>query len=599
MRHAPSTPWPQSSRAFRLVPLAPLVALLAACGDDAGASFSDVGNWQDVTSDTASPTDTNVSGDTWVDPGPDTTPPPPPPEEEVDFDLRTPEAGQTFLYIPSAALDALVIVDARSLDVHLVEVGLVPTVVRALPGDLGAVVLNEGSSDVSIVRPLPAVGGVAPDPAFSVETVQVLAGANRLELAPDGSFAFAWYASPRGATFASGSLQDVSAVDLAVGREVAWNLAVGLRPSEILFADQDRLALIVCDNGVSGIRLEALDRDVFLPPVPTSPDAFETPQDREIVPSPDGRYAYVRSLNRQALGRVDLQTGELSLLPLPDYASDLELTADGLTAVVPLKNTQRVAVIAVADAFTWTAPEPEPEPEPTEPDPAEPEPTEPEPTEPDPAEPDPAVPVEPSEPVPPPNPFVRVAPTGAGFGAAALTSDQAHALLYTTTPGVSAVGLLDLATAATRIQPTPKELEAVVPSPDGAMAALLHRRASGVGELMNRDAYSLLDLASGYAKLVLVPQKVSTVTFTQDSSELFALLPDPLGAAHQVQRVKTRSFAVTTYAVPDRPVFVGALPSLSKVAISLDNPTGWITFVDTRTDALLQLNSFELNSFIR
>ncbi|MBL8787702.1 MAG: hypothetical protein JNJ59_22555, partial [Deltaproteobacteria bacterium] len=364
MRHAPSTPWPQSSRAFRLVPLAPLVALLAACGDDAGASFSDVGNWQDVTSDTASPTDTNVGGDTWVDPGPDTTPPPPPPEEEVDFDLRTPEAGQTFLYIPSAALDALVIVDARSLDVHLVEVGLVPTVVRALPGDLGAVVLNEGSSDVSIVRPLPAVGGVAPDPAFSVETVQVLAGANRLELAPDGSFAFAWYASPRGATFASGSLQDVTAVDVAVGREVAWNLAVGLRPSEILFADQDRLALIVCDNGVSGIRLEALDRDVFLPPIPTSPDAFETPLDREIVPSPDGRYAYVRSLNRQALGRVDLQTGELSLLPLPDYASDLELTADGLTAVVPLKNTQRVAVIAVADAFTWTAPEPEPEPEP-------------------------------------------------------------------------------------------------------------------------------------------------------------------------------------------------------------------------------------------
>lgn len=578
-----------------------LVALAPACGDDASASFSDAGNWQDVVNDTSAPADTS-SGDTWVDPGPDTTPPPPPPEEEVDFDLRTPEAGQTFLYIPSAALDALVIVDARRLDVHLVEVGLVPTVVRALPGDLGAVVLNEGSSDVSIVRPLPAVGGVAPDPAFSVETVQVLAGANRLELDPSGRFAFAWYVSPKGAAYASGSLQDVTAVDLdplRAGEKRAWNLAVGLRPSQLLFADEDRLALIVCDNGVSGIRLDALTRDVFLPPVPTSPDAFETPLDREIVPSPDGRYAYVRSLNRRALGRVDLQTGALDLLPLPDYASDLELTADGATAIAPLKTTRQVALIAVADAFTWTAPDPDPDPAPT--DPTDPDPTDPNaPTDPDPADPntDPSAPTDP-EPAPTPNPFVRLAPTGAAFGAAALTSDQAHALLYTTTPGVAAVGLLDLVAGTTRIQPTPKELEAVIPSPDGAMAALLHRRASGAGELMNRDAYSLLDLASGYSKLVLVPQRVSTVTFTQDSSELFALLPDPLGSAHQVQRIKTRSFAVTTYAVPDRPVFVGAMPSLSKVAISLDNPTGWITFIDTRTDALLQLNSFELNSFIR
>lgn len=542
---------------------------LSACGDDdmAGASFSDVGNWQDATSE---PQDTYVPNE--VGPAetsePDTMPPPPPPEEEVDFDLRTPEAGDTFLYIPSAALDALVVVDARSLAVHLVEVGVTPTLVRALPGDRGAVVLNEGSSDVSIVRPNPIVGGVPPATPFSVETLEVTAGANRLVISPDGETAFAFFATTsQGIT--AGSLQDVTAIRISasLADSEAFNLAVGFRPEAVIFAADDRLALIICEDGISGIALADLTGDTFLPPVPTSPDAFEVPLDREIIPTPDGRYALVRSLNRFALMRVDLQTGALAQLALPDYPSDLDLTADGLTAVVPLRTNQEVALVDVANAFGWVAPEPDPN-------------------------------VPPEEQVVATNPFVRIATTGAPFGSTVITSDERHALLYTTSPGTMAVGMLDITTGQAVIQPTVKEIDAVIASPDGKMAALLHRRASGSGDLAQRNAYSLLDLATGYAKLVVTANPVTSVTFTRDASELFALLPDPLGAAHEVQRIKTRSFSVITYRVPDRPVFVGALPALSKVAIALDNPTGWITFVDTTTDALLQLNSFELNSFI-
>jgi len=544
---------------------------IVACGDMAdSASFSDVGNWQDAANADTTPQDT------WSQPdagpaetsAPDTMPPPPPPEAEVDFDLRTPEAGDTFLYIPSAALDALVVVDARSLAVHLVEVGITPTLARALPGDRGAVVLNEGSSDVSIVRPNPIVGGVSPATAFSVETLDVTAGANRLVISPDGNTAFAFFATTsQGIT--AGSLQDVTAMRINAGTtgSEAFNLAVGFRPEAIIFAANDSLALIICEDGISGFALADLTGDTFLPPVPTSPDAFEVPLDREILPTPDGRYALVRSLNRQALLRVDLQTGALAQLALPDYPSDLDLTADGATAVVPLRTLQAVALVDVANAFTWVAPELDPN-------------------------------VPPEEQVVVTNPFVRIATTGAPFGSTVITSDEHHALLYTTSPGTMAVGLLDLTTGQAVIQPTVKELEAVIASPDGKMAALLHRRASGSGDLAQRNAYSLLDLATGYTKLVVTAQPVTSVTFTRDASELFALLPDPLGASHEVQRIKTRSFSVITYRVPDRPVFVGALPALNKVAIALDNPTGWITFIDTTTDALLQLNSFELNSFI-
>lgn len=571
-----------SHRLLALLSSPPLLALtlLTACGDMAdSASFSDVGNWQDVVSDTAADT-------TWADAStpdadtavPDTTPPPPPPEEEVDFDLRTPEAGNTFLYIPSAALDALIVVDARTLEVHLVDVGLVPTIVRALPADEGAVVLNEGSSDVSIVRPTPV--GSPPRLTFDVETLPVLEGSNRLVVSPDGAVAFAFHV----ATHTSfGSLQDVSAIHVGpppVDADRVINLAVGLRPSEVRFADQGRLALILCEDGLSGIRLEDLLGDTFLPPVPTSPDRFRKQTDRELVTTPDGRHAIVRDLDTTAIALVDLQTGQLTQLALPDYASDLDLTSDGKTLVVPMRTRQEVARITIPDAFTWSPP-------PTDPPAEEPTPEEP------PAE-DPTA----EEPPAPQNPFVLLSPTGAPFGSAVLTADERHALLYTTTPGVASVGRLDLASGGVVIQPLPKELEAVIPSPDARMAALLHRRSSGSGDLANRPAYSLLDLASGYSKLVVTPNPVTTVTFTPDASELFALLPDPLGATHHVDRVKTRSFAVTSYQVPDRPVFVGAMPALTKVAVALDNPTGWITFIDTQTGATLQLNSFELNGFI-
>lgn len=559
-----------------LLLLAPaLMSPVLACGDDEGASasFSDLGNWQEVgTADTWLPPDVTPGDVAPPDTTPaDTAPPPPPPETETDFDLRTPEAGATFLYIPSAALDALVVVDARTLDVHLVEVGLVPTTVRALPGDLGAVVLNEGSSELSIVRPRPTSAGAPPDPPFAVESIDVTPGANQLVLSPDGTFAFAFFA-PTSLAGRVGSLQDVTAVRLAAPDgtplpPTAYALAVGFRPERILFADDARLALVVCEDGISGVRLADLGGDTFLPPVPTSPDPFLAPHDREIVPTPDGRHALVRDLDHMALAWVDLQSGTLGQLPLPDYPSDLELTADGLTALVPLRTSQRVALVTVPDAFSWTAPAP-----------------------------DPALP--PEDQTTPTNPFVRYADAGAPFGSTVLTADQRHALLYTTTPGVTAIGMLDLATAQAVIKPTLKELAAVVPSPDGTMAALLHRRASGTGELANRDAWSLLDLATGYAKLVVTAQPVTDVTFTRDARELFALLPDPLGTTHEVQRVDTRTFASTTYRVPERPVYVGALPTLSKVAIALDDPTGWITFVDTDTDALTQLNSFELNGFI-
>jgi len=181
-----------------------------------------------------------------------------------------------------------------------------------------------------------------------------------------------------------------------------------------------------------------------------------------------------------------------------------------------------------------------------------------------------------------------------------MTADGARALLYTTDPGTQAIGMVDVATGQVGVQPLAKEVTSVLVSFDGRMAALLHRKTSGSDpSLIGVDAYSLLDLESGFIKTVTIDNAVQKVIFTDDSKELFVLMPDPYGSDHLVHRVSTTSFAGIPYSTPDAPIFVGAMPTVHKVAIALDNPTGWITFIDTADGSVDQVNSFELNSFIR
>ncbi|PKN57922.1 MAG: hypothetical protein CVU56_08435 [Deltaproteobacteria bacterium HGW-Deltaproteobacteria-14] len=548
------------------IPLALLALSVGACGADAASSNAGAFDTNSWNSPDAASSDTSSASDTWTPNdtagssdavASDTYIPPPPVETEEDFDLRTPEAGGSYLYIPSAGLDALVVVDATNLAVHLVEVGVEPTLVRALPDDRGAVVLNSGSYDISIVRPLERG-------EFAVKTVDVLADHNRMVLSPDGDWAFVWF-DPTAGGGGFGSLQDVSAVRLVPGAEVVYNLAVGYRPTEVHFTASGTLALFFCENGISGVRLAELDGDAFLPPVAVDANPFQKPSDREIKVTPSGDMAVVRDLVvAPRLTLVGLQDHSIRTLDLPDWPSDLDMTPDGGRVVVPMKTTEQVAIVQVPEAFMWEAPAPADE-NATVPD----------------------------------NPFVTLSFTGSHFGSTVLTADGARALLYTTDPGTQAIGMVDVASGEIGVQPLAKEVTSVLVSLDGRMAALLHRKTSGSdASLLDVEAYSLLDLDSGFSKIVTVDNPVKKVIFTDDSRELFVLMPDLYGADHLVHRVSTRSFAVIPYATPDAPVFVGAMPSIHKVAIALNNPTGWITLIDTEDNSVDQVNSFELNSFI-
>ncbi len=583
---------------LRAIPTLLLASLLAAACGDMGAADEAGGGWPNMPDAT--------SGDAGPGAGLPDTAEPPPPEEERDFDLRTPEAGATRLFIPSAALDALIVVEPTTLAVRLVEVGVRPTVVRALPADAGAIVLNAGTHDVSVVRPAPDTDG-----GWDVTTLDVAPNANRLTVSPDGAWAFAWFTATGQAGEPIGSLQDVTAIRLAPGDEAVFDLAVGLRPSEVRFAAGGERALVLCEDGLSVVDLTALDGDRFLPPVAVHDDPFVTPHDREVVVTPDGQLAVVRDLNRAELTLVDLDARTRRVLPLPDWPSDLDLTPSGQTVVVPLRGAQQLAVIAIPAAFEWAplafsedlydTPDAgsteDPDAGSTEDPDASDDDADAGPTD----DLDASVPDEDvSEPTPTVNPHVTYLPMHAPFGAAELSADGQVALLYTTLPGTAAVGLADLEAGEVTVRPVAKEVTAALLSPAGDMAALLHRKSSGAAPpIQGSDAYSLVDLASGYTKLVLTPQPPSRFLFTPGADELIVLLPDPAGLAHLFHRTVTTTFSVTPHPVPYAPLFVGALPLVSKVAILLDDPTGWLTLLDTATGQLEQLNGFELNAFIR
>lgn len=533
---------------------------ITACSD--AASAFDASGWnpagdpdaRDGAGDSGSAPDvTKPPQNLDVTSGPDDAPaPPPPPQSENDFDLRTPEAGLTRLYIPSAGLDAVVVVDAGDgLGISLVDAGSRPTILRALRNDSGAIVLNEDSADVSIITPVTGNDGVV---TYDVRNLDVLPHHNRMELSPGKNWAFAWYDASRPGP--AGSLNDVSAIRLKAGEEpVVFNLAVGLRPRAIRFANAGQLAVIEADNGLSGVDLTVLDADTFLPPVPVHDDAFIVANDREVVVAPNGKWAVVRELDRKELTLVDLFANTRKVVSLPDWPSDLDLTPDGGAVVVPFVDSQQVAILAVPGAWDAAVGTPLTD-----------------------------------------NPEVSVRHTGHPFGSALINGDGTRALLYTTQVGVLAVGLLNLTQPSVSVRPVAKGIARAAISPDGGHAVIVNRRLSGKqAPENNSDAYTIIELEQGFEYLELTKAEPSEVFFSEQG-DIYVLVPDPLGHNHEVHRV--RDFAVSVYETPQAPLFLGVLPGVNQAAVMLDDPTGWLTFIGLEDGAIDQVNSFELNSFI-
>ncbi len=476
------------------------------------------------------------------------------PEDEVVLPYGAPEPGQNTVFVVHRDRGQVVVVDAESLAIHIVEVGSEPITVRALAGRDEAVVLNRGSSDLSWVR---VTGG-----GVTVTSAPVVEGVNTVVTSPDGASAVAFYDSRiTRPGDPAGSFQEVSLIQLgADGALKSVPVAVGFRPVDVVFRDDGLVAHVVTEQGVSLVDTKTEDERLVAPPVAVAPDAFEAVTEREVLVAGDGSVAVVRVLGKRLARVVPLDGSPLVELPLPGDPTDLDLLPDGKTALMVLRARQSAVILIVETALTAA----------------------------DPSEALTEVDLSPARP-----------------GLAAVTKDGSAAVLYTTVEPDEEVTVIDFVNAKVKRVPLKKEVKAVAIAPDSETALLLHEPNYGTGaedeveRLIDRaEGYSILRLKDAFAKLELLDSPPGAFSFTSDGSQLFLLEPRTPDGRHLLRRVDLETTVESRVYLASTPTDVRYVPAAMKAAVFQEHPTGRITFVDAEGEEVQTLTGFELNALV-
>jgi hypothetical protein len=156
--------------------------------------------------------------------------------------------------------------------------------------------------------------------------------------------------------------------------------------------------------------------------------------------------------------------------------------------------------------------------------------------------------------------------------------------------------------------PLKKSVRAVGISPTGTTAIVLHAKAFGdpntaanVDEFIDRSyGYSLVDLASGFAKLQITPVDPGAFVYAPDGTKAYIALDggDAPTAVRALQVVTTTTGVVTTKQLGSPPTAVGILPGAGMAFTSQRHPLGRVSFVHLLTDAVRTVTGFDLNGNI-
>ncbi|MFH1531452.1 MAG: hypothetical protein ABIK09_12060 [Pseudomonadota bacterium] len=531
--------------------LAALFPMTLACGagswGDAGAGGG--GDWADYDAGWGP----GASESDALSPGWDV----PEAEEELDFTGQAPAASENYVYIPAEARDSVIRVDAESLEIRMIPVGGLPTRVAALPvGDV-AVVINSGTEDLSVIRSTPEDD--------DVETLPSLPAVNAMAVSPTGNAVVVYYRSEIAAPGDPvGDFQTIQVLlfNPAQHTTKVRQVSVGFHPTAIHFHEDGTHAYVVTDDGISIVALSGLTDGTIAHPIPVTVDALEKPEDREVFVTRDGLYAVVRDIHKADLRVVDMEDEVMTLVELNGLPTDLDLIPGKNRCLVIMREQNVAAVVnfkRVADGDEDSV--------------------------------------------------VEVDLTGSYAGAAAVSAAGDRAVLYSTADEMKSVAVMDLEAAGFPwiTYPVQKVVKGVAISGAGKNAVLLHEAVagagSGVGGIVDAsEGYTLLDLDSGYRKLVTTDHRWSLFLFVQGEDgadhQAYLLLPDPAGVTHAVDVVDLNTFlveAVNLYSEPNSLLFV---PSSRKVAIAQEHTNGRITFIDVDDGAVETKTGFELNGLI-
>lgn len=475
--------------------------------------------------------------------------PAPPPEKEIEVALQTPQGGDRFVFIVSSGLDAVVRIDALTLDVDLIEVGGKPTTLQLVDGGDALLVINEGTQDFSIVRSASSV-----EQTPTTTTIDAPTPVNRLAVSPDSAWALAWFDPDLPGPI--GDLQQVTLLRLEKGAEAAWPIGVGFHVSSVVFAGDPLQAFVVTESGVSAIDVAGVTKPTFAPALAVVPDPFEDPSDREVLITPDGKRAVVRRGGVAELRVVDLGTGEAETLELAGAPTDVDLTLDAKEAIVVIRELALLVRVPVSDLSSAES----------------------------------------------------IDLSGTPAGLATLTPDGSTAILFSTLPNNEWIATLDLSTSKLRAWPLKKGIAGVAPAPNGKSAVIIHDRSTDPASpdddleaaIDKAHGYSVLDLESGFAKLELLDSPPGPIAVTPDGAKAWVLIADVTGAGqHMVDDVDLDTLQITSIPMGSPPRSAVFIPDAGRVAIGQEHPVGRITFVDADGGQTETVTGFELNGLIQ
>ena len=476
------------------------------------------------------------------------TPPP-----ETEFDLGSPISSQRYVYVAMTGQNELARIDGRTLAVTATSVGTSPKVVASIPGGDGAVVLDSINGTATIVRPATTSSGG--DTKKLLGTLQNL---NRLDIDPAGRFAVAWFDLQQSTITGVGSFQDVTVIALAPNAEVAVDLTVGFRPRNVQFDASGSHAFVVTQDGVSVIDLATATAGsaMIVPPIPVA-DPTISPEDLEVRIVATGNYAVVRQAGASALRIVDMHTGVAKSIPLASPATDIDLSPDGARVYAVERDAKKLAIVDVPGGIAAT-----------------------------------------------------IDLADATIGSLQLSADGKRGLLYTNATMDERLTMvaLDQPGFPHVTWPLKKSVRAVGIAPNGGSAIVLHAKAPGdpttatsVDDYIDESyGYSLVDLATGFAKLQLTPVDPGAFAYAMDSSKAYIALDggDAVTATRALQIVTVQTGVVMTKPLGSPPSGIGILPGTSQTFIAQRHPLGRVSFVELATDAMRTVTGFDLNSHV-
>jgi len=474
----------------------------------------------------------------------------PPPETE--FNLGAPISSQRFVYVAMTAQNELARIDGRTLAVIATPVGHAPKVVASIPGSDGAVVLDSLNGTATVVRP-----GTAGQPD-SKKVLGTLQNLNRVDIDPTGRYAVAWFDLQQSTIAGVGSFQDVTVIALAPSAEHAVDLTVGFRPRNVQFDKAGNRAFVVTQDGVSVIDLgvATAGAPTIVPPIAVA-DPSIAPDDLEVDIVATGEYAVVRQAGASTLRFVDMHTGAAQTIALASPATDIDLAPDGARVYAVERAAKKLAIVNVPGGIAAT-----------------------------------------------------IDLADATIGSLDVSRDGTRALLYTNATLDERLTMVSLDQPGFPhvTWPLKKSVRAVGIAPDGKSAIVIHAKAPGdptmagtVDEYIDESyGYSLVDLATGFAKLQLTPVDPGSFAYAPDGSKAYIALDggDAVTATRALQIVTVATGVVKTVPLGSPPSGVGILPGTSQAFIAQRHPLGRISFVELVTDGMRTVTGFDLNSHV-